>query len=474
MAENRFLKPFLGAELSPEERKLVLEELFVFGKENQRPFLTRMAMLIMVSTVIATGGLLSDSAAVVIGAMLVAPMMRPVMAAAAAIVLGWAKRLYESLLLVLAMTIGVVAIAAVITMLSPEMITIPRQVLARTEPTFFDLVIALAAGVGGAYVMTRKESSAIPGVAMAVSLLPPLASCGILIVFTEYNFAVKAFVLFVTNFLAMTLAGAVTFLFAGITTNRSSKTAGAFRRNYTLVFIILVGAISVPLWHYSNAQWYGSHYRAAKSEILQTWLSDNSLELDDVYIDEQRQILYLNLFGAEPPLSIEGLHKAVQKDREKRGDHREFTIKIKWTQTIRSSWPPPPNITDEPAFLAEEHTTEANPLTGKVWQWQQTQYSTEQWIESKNPENYIITFDDKDKVTGKVSCNTMKASYQLGTNLLNILKVSSSRALCKNPDLDAAFIGDLNRVIDFEIIEDRLVLQLNNNAGLMYFNKADK
>jgi len=454
MAENRFLNPFLGAQLSPEERKQVLEELFVFGKENQRPFLMRMAMLIIVSTIIATGGLLSDSAAVVIGAMLVAPMMRPVMAAAAAIVLGWAKRLYESLILVIAMTIGVVVIAAVLTMLAPEMITIPRQVLARTEPTFFDLVIALASGVGGAYVMTRKESSAIPGVAMAVSLLPPLASCGILIVFAEYNFAVKAFVLFVTNFLAMTLAGAVTFLFAGI-------------------FIILVGAVSVPLWHYSNAQWYGSHYRAAKSEILQTWLSNNKLELDDVYIDDKKQILYLNLVGAKPPLSIEGLHKAIHKDREELGDHREFTIKTKWTQAIRSSWPPPPNITNKPAFLEEKHTAEENPLADVVWQWERTQYSTEEWVETKTPGNYIITFDNKDKVTGKVSCNTMKASYQLGSNLLNILKVSSTRALCKNPDLDAAFIGDLNRVINFEIIEDRLVLQMNNNAGLMYFNKAN-
>ena len=174
------------------------------------------------------------------------------------------------------------------------------------------------------------------------------------------------------------------------------------------------------------------------------------------------------------PHRKEDLHKAIENDREKRGDHREFTIKSKWTQAIRSSWPPPPNITNEPAFLEEEHTIEENPLTDVVWQWERTQYSTEDWVETKTPGNYIVTFDDENKVTGKVSCNTMKASYQLGTNLLNILKISSSRAACKNPDLDAAFIGDLNRVINFEIIEDRLVLQLNNNAGLMYFNKTKK
>jgi len=78
----------LGIELPPEERRAVLEELFVFGKENQRPYFNRMAVLLVISTIIAACGLLSDSAAVVIGAMLVAPMMGPVMAAAAAITLG--------------------------------------------------------------------------------------------------------------------------------------------------------------------------------------------------------------------------------------------------------------------------------------------------------------------------------------------------------------------------------------------------
>lgn len=66
-------------ELSSEERREVLEDLFVFGKDNQGPFLTRMAVLMVLSTIIATAGLLADSAAVVIGAMLVAPMMNPVM-----------------------------------------------------------------------------------------------------------------------------------------------------------------------------------------------------------------------------------------------------------------------------------------------------------------------------------------------------------------------------------------------------------
>ena len=251
-ATNHKFGKFLGNRLSPEERREALENLFVFGRENQRPFLIRMTVLLLVSTVIASCGLLSDSAAVVIGAMLVAPLMRPVMAAAAAISLGWSKRLYNSLILICCMAVAAVLIAICITYIAPHMITIPVQVLARTKPTFFDLVIALAAGAGGAYVITRKEASSIPGVAISVALLPPLASCGILIVFDENELALKAFILFFTNFAAMVMAGVLTFMAVGISPETTRKRSAKLIRNSLVLFTLLVVAISVPLYFYST------------------------------------------------------------------------------------------------------------------------------------------------------------------------------------------------------------------------------
>lgn len=161
-----FRQLFSDRELSADERRLVLEDLFVFGQQNWIPFLVRMGVLLVLSTVIATAGLLSDSAAVVIGAMLVAPLMTPVMAAAAAVVMGWQKRFYSALWLVLAMGLGALLLSSLLTLLSPEIVFIPEQILARTRPTYFDLLIALAAGAAGAYTITRKESNAIPGVAV--------------------------------------------------------------------------------------------------------------------------------------------------------------------------------------------------------------------------------------------------------------------------------------------------------------------
>ncbi len=82
MAMFSFKNLLIQRGITPEERRGVLEDLFVFGKDNQKPYLVRMSILLILSTIIASAGLLSDSAAVVIGAMLVAPLMNPVMAAA--------------------------------------------------------------------------------------------------------------------------------------------------------------------------------------------------------------------------------------------------------------------------------------------------------------------------------------------------------------------------------------------------------
>jgi uncharacterized hydrophobic protein (TIGR00271 family) len=253
----------------------------VFGKDNQRPFLVRMSVLLVLSTIIATAGLLSDSAAVVIGAMLVAPMMNPVMAAAGAVVMGWSPRFYGAIWLVLSMGVGAIFLSSFITFLSPDIVFLPEQVLARTRPTFFDLLIALAAGSAGAYTITRKESGAIPGVAVAVALLPPLASAGVLIVTGEFELATRAVVLFFTNLLAMVLAGALTFMACGVSPASARRRSAGFIKSKLWLFAILVLAISIPLYFYSEKIIFNAEYRAARSETLQSWLRENKLILVD-------------------------------------------------------------------------------------------------------------------------------------------------------------------------------------------------
>ena len=465
-------RKFVGGGLSPEDKKEALEELFVFGKENQHPFFRRMAVLTMVSTVIATGGLLSDSAAVVIGAMLIAPLMRPVMSAAAAITMAWSRRFWQSMLLITVMASSVVLVSVLLALMSPDAIEMTEQVMARTRPTFFDLVIALASGVGGAYVMTRNESSAIPGVAMAVSLLPPLASCGILLEHGDYDMAIRAFILFFTNFLAMILAAALTFVFTGISRAHSHKRVNRFILNFIVLFVILIAATSVPLFHYSNKVWYNAKYKAAKSDVLQTWLKKNNLEILDVVIDEKNQIYTAVLRGPKPPLALDDLYDVLKTDRAKRGEHRHFTIKTSWLQSVRSSWPPPKDIVNDEAIDEQVFDAMVDMLHVE-WQWSKTQYSDEYWIDNTNPEKYMFILMEDNKVVGTVDCNKLQMGYLLSRDLLSFKLGATTMAQCENPELDQTFINDLGRVVNYQMEHNYLVLQLGNNTGLMYFKKKE-
>jgi uncharacterized hydrophobic protein (TIGR00271 family) len=455
--------------LSSAERREILENLFVFDKTDQQPFLYRMAALLVISTVIATSGLLSNSAAVVIGAMLVAPMMRPVMAAAAAITLAWPRRFAEALILVIIMAVSAIAIAMAMTALSPDMFSMPDQVLDRTQPTFFDLIIALAAGAGGAYTMTRKESSAIPGVAMAVALLPPLASAGILIVSGDFELATKAMVLFVTNFFAMILAGALTFMATGITPTGMFSKYPKIVLSFLLLFTLLVGAVSVPLFYYSQETWFDAEYIANKNEVLQDWLNTNDLELVRISIDKSQRIIYLTLSGPNPPISLEGLYKTEKAHLDSREETRGFSIKSTWVQSVRNSWPPP-----KKEEMIEEKTLVNTLPVGIVevdWRWSRTQYRDDLWIEPKI-RSYRLYLDQYKNLDVQISCKKMTGSYKVTNTLLSISVTENLFNLkpCDAQAMDDTYLNDLARVVNYVVDGDRLVLELSNNAGYMYFS----
>ncbi len=107
------------------------------------------------------------------------------------------------------------------------------------------------------------------------------------------------------------------------------------------------------------------------------------------------------------------------------------------------------------------------------WQWTKTQYSDADWIENANPEKYTFTLGEDNTLVGTVDCNKLQMGYLLSRDLLNFKLGIMTLAQCKNPELDQTFINDLDRVINYQMEDDFLVLQLNNNAGLMYFIKNE-
>ncbi len=208
--------------LHNHERQIVISRLFPQGA-SRRQFFTRFASLMMLSTAIAVLGILADSTAVVIGAMLVAPLMVPVIGAAAALVMGWPLRLTQRALLIAVGAVLAVALAALISFVVPGRADpLPAELMARTSPNVLDLGIALAAGAAGAYGQVRRHAAdALTGVAVAVALVPPLAVVGITVQLGEWQLSLGALLLFLANVVGIVIAAAITFLAAGFVPGRN-------------------------------------------------------------------------------------------------------------------------------------------------------------------------------------------------------------------------------------------------------------
>lgn len=203
-----------------EDRRAIIESLMVVPTGSA---LARFSVLVFLSSMVAAVGLLQDSTAVVIGAMMIAPLMSPIMGIAASLVMGWGVRLAQGLLLVLAAAIGAVAVGWFFAaLLSPEGTGPPAEVIARCSPDIRDMLVALGAGAAGAFATVHKQISvALPGVAVAVAVVPPLAAVGVLLGGGQPDLALGASLLFGTNLVGIVLMAAVVFLLSGLVPRRT-------------------------------------------------------------------------------------------------------------------------------------------------------------------------------------------------------------------------------------------------------------
>lgn len=184
----------------------------VLGAQADRSFL----VMVVLSAIIAAFGLLADSTAVVIGAMLLAPLMGPILGVALALVAGDGDLLRRALVAELAGVALALAVSLVVGLI-PLKVGLSSEILARTQPTLYDLAIALAAGLAGAYaILDERVSPSLPGVAIAVALLPPLASCGICLASGRADLGYSAFLLFFANFVSIQVAAACVFALYGM------------------------------------------------------------------------------------------------------------------------------------------------------------------------------------------------------------------------------------------------------------------
>jgi len=142
---------------------------------------------------LASLGLSEDSSATIIGAMIIAPLGQPIVALGGAIALGWKIQSFRMLGIIIVGTVSSILMAYLIGFTLPD-ITPNQQILIRTSPDLRDLGIALLAGAAGASGYYRSEySSILVGVAIAVALVPPLCTCGIMLEQVHYILANGSF-----------------------------------------------------------------------------------------------------------------------------------------------------------------------------------------------------------------------------------------------------------------------------------------
>lgn len=186
-------------------------EVFFEGPQVRRR-LSRFWLLLLLATVIAAAGVVSDSTATVIGAMIVAPLMTPILGIVAAVVLTDRTNLVRCALLVVSGAAAVIGLSWMLGLLVPYPVVAAtnNQVASRVSPTLVDLVAALATGAVGSVALARSDiSDTLPGVAIAISLVPPLAVVGLTLESGAAHQSLGALLLFTTNVVAILVSGVV-------------------------------------------------------------------------------------------------------------------------------------------------------------------------------------------------------------------------------------------------------------------------
>ena len=199
-------------------------------------------LLIILAAMIATLGLLQSSTAVVIGAMLVSPLMGPIMGLGFGLATIESNLIKRSLVTLAAGMAVAVLVAMLIIWLSPITDVTP-ELRARTQPTLLDLGVAVVGGIAGVYAIMRKLSGVMVGVAIATALVPPLSTVGFGLVTGRFDFAMGAALLFLTNTLAIAFAATIVA--------RLNHFGPSLTRQHTAMQVagiaLTLGILSIPL-----------------------------------------------------------------------------------------------------------------------------------------------------------------------------------------------------------------------------------
>jgi len=269
--------------------------------------LIRFWILLTLAAAIAAFGLLTDSVAAVIGAMIVAPLMLPIMGLAFGISLGDGKAIASSLLIgvggaLTAVLVGYLLAHLMPTGFNPENV---QQIMQRTSPGMLDLFAALATGLAGAFAIGRKDvSDTLPGVAIAISLVPPLANAGILLSSGRTALALGSALLFVTNYVAILLTGSLVFGLMGYPRIAFVGRTRAGKRAALAIAIAMLVVLLVPLGWSSLKLYIARTVEDRATVAAKTWVAGSGYRFVSANVDDMKLTIVIAGTGAMPDRSV--------------------------------------------------------------------------------------------------------------------------------------------------------------------------
>jgi uncharacterized hydrophobic protein (TIGR00271 family) len=219
----------------------------------------RFYILVAISTLIASFGLISNSTAVVIGAMLVAPLMTPIFGMSLGLVRGETGLLGRAIRAEIVGVVAALAMGSLLGSLLGDFEPTP-EMLSRTRPNLFDLIVAVLAGIAGAYALVdEKISPALPGVAIATAIVPPLANSGLCLALGEIRGGIGSFLLFFANFLSILIVASGTFILSGMAKQYGVQVKGIdFARRFGIpivAFLLMAAFLGHSLVQIYQERW---------------------------------------------------------------------------------------------------------------------------------------------------------------------------------------------------------------------------
>ncbi len=273
----------LFAKASDDEFK----DLFTSLRDSAKFSYTYLTLMIL-STLLATTGLFANSAPVIIGAMILAPLMAPIISLSMGVIRA-DKFIIKQSIKTLAIGISMALLFSCFFSFLIPLDNITNEMQSRLSPNLLDLMVAILSGIAGAYANSKENiSKSLAGVAIAVALVPPLSVTGIGIGLGDINIIYGSFLLFITNLVGITLSAALTFIVLGYSPVKRAKKG-------ILYTSIMMFIIAIPLVLSFMSMVEKNNYFNQLKSISEINIDDRNIKLNILDINIKNEEILINM-----------------------------------------------------------------------------------------------------------------------------------------------------------------------------------